>query len=177
MDIFKLDGIVQCFISYKIAPSTRETYNSAQCICRVFCKSFGVEQPYALQEETLCRFVTFLAGEGLKHRSIKAYLAGIMPANIAQDYGNPFFNGAMPHLEYMLGWIKKREALSRAPLKPRLPITISVLRNNLKSVWLAAKKHADCVMWAATRTVFPPCLCGQESSWSLPSMSMTQEHT
>ena len=60
-------------------------------------------------------FVAFLAGEGSKHRSIKAYLAEVRFANIAQDYGNPFLNGTMPRLEYMLGGIKKHEALSGAP--------------------------------------------------------------
>ena len=62
-------------------------------------------------------FVAFLAGEGSKHRSIKAYLAGLRFANIAQDYGNPFLNGAMPRLEYMLGGLKKHEGLSGAPHK------------------------------------------------------------
>ena len=155
MDISHLDEIVQCFIGCSIAPSTRAAYKSAQRRYHAFCTLFGVEQPYKLKEETLCHFVAFLAGEGLKHRSIKANLAGIRFSNIAQNYGNPFVNGDMPHLEYTLGGIKKREALSGAPPKPRLPITISVLRS-LKSVWLAAKSHhPDCIMlWAAACTVF-----------------------
>ena len=156
MDISHLDGIVQYFIGCSIASSTRAAYKSAQRRYHAFCTLFGVEQPYPLREETMCRFVAFLAGEGLKHRSIKAYLAGVRFANIAQDYGNPFLNGAMPRLEYTLWGIKKHEVLSGAPPpKPRLPITISVLRS-LKSVWLAAKPHhPDCVMlWAAACTGF-----------------------
>ena len=48
-----------------------------------------------------------------------------------QDYGNPFLSRAMPCLEYTTGRIKKHEALSGAILKPRLPITINVLKLNL----------------------------------------------
>ena len=98
---------------------------------------------------TLCHFVAFLVGEGLKHQSIKAYLAGIRFANIAGLW-QPFpQRGHAPFRVYAWG-IKKRKALSGAPPKHRLPITISVLRS-LKLVWLAANPHhPDCVMlWAA----------------------------
>ena len=99
-------------------------------------------------EDTLCRYVAFLAGEGLRHRSIKTYLAGIRCLQIQKSLGNPFANG-WPRLEYVLSGIKRVESRSGPPVKKRLPITIDVLCR-LKDVWLSAPLVPDNIMlWAA----------------------------
>ena len=151
LDFSKLDGIVQHYIDCSIAPATRSAYQSAQRRYGAFCSRFGIWEPYPLREDKLCRFVVFLASEVLKHRTIKSYLSGLRFANISQEYGNPFKSGAMPRLEYVLGGIKRREALTGVPLKPRLPITIEVMEK-LKRIWIPSPNpHPDNVMlWAAS---------------------------
>jgi hypothetical protein len=52
----------------------------------------------------LCRYVTYLAKEGLKH------LSGIRCLQIQKALGNPFVSGSMPRLEYVLMGIKHVEA-------------------------------------------------------------------
>ena len=103
------------------------TLTAALCLPHTRPIRFGIWEPYPLREDKLCRFVVFLASEGLKHRTIKLYLSGLRFANIFQDYGNPFKSEALPRLEYVLGGIKRREALTGLPRKPRLPITIEVM--------------------------------------------------
>ena len=63
--------------------------------------------------------------------------------------GNPFTDGAMPRLEYVLSGIKRVEAHSGSRTRTRLPITITILRQ-LKEVWLSAPGQPDHIMlWAA----------------------------
>ena len=51
----------------------------------------------------------------------------------------------------MLGGVKRREALTGVPPKPRLPITIEVMEN-LQQIWIPSPKpHPNNVMlWAAS---------------------------
>ena len=113
-----------------------------------FCMKYGVGTPYPLQEDTLCRYVAFLAKEGLKHRSIKSYLSGIRWWQIQLALGNPFVQ-PMPRLEYVLTGIKRVECRGGNQPRTRLPITMEVLQR-LKDVWLAQSWSADGVMlWAA----------------------------
>ena len=107
-----------------VAPS-RTAYRSAQRRYLAFCSRFGVSVPYPLQEDTLCSYVAYLAKDGLKHHTIKAYLSGIRCLQIQHSMGNPFANGGMPLLEYVLSGIKRVEAQSGSQTQP---ITIDVLR-------------------------------------------------
>ena len=77
MDLANLDGAVELFLNSCVAASTHSAYKSAQRWYIAFCTQFGVASPYPLQEHTLCRYVAYLAQQGLKHRTIKAYLLGI----------------------------------------------------------------------------------------------------
>ena len=93
--------------------------------------------------------MAFLGQEGLKHSTIKAYLSGVRFAQIHLSLGNPFSNGAMTRLEYVLSGIKRVEARTKAPQKPRLPITVEIMKI-LKDAWTGARKHPDLIMlWAA----------------------------
>ena len=61
-----------------------------------------------------------------KHHSIIAYLSGLRFAQINHSMGNPF-DKPLTRLEYDLTGIKRAEAYSNAPTKPRLPITLELL--------------------------------------------------
>ena len=110
-------------------------------------------EPFPLQEDTLCRFVAFLAQEGLKHRSIKSYLSGLRFAQIHHAQGNPF-DKPLPRLEYVLAGVKRAEAHANTSQRSRLPITLDLLKK-LQAIWLAPPTHPDNIMlWAASCTGF-----------------------
>ena len=98
--------------------------------------------------------MAFLAREGLKHRFIKSYLSCIRFAQITLSLGNPFANGAMPCLEYVLGGIKRVQAQNGVAPKPHLPVTINILQK-LRVIWLQGNPHPNSIMlWAAACTGF-----------------------
>ena len=147
-------GAIEHYIDSCVAPATRSAYGTAHRRYTAFCGQFGIASPYPLTEGTLCRYVAFLGQEGLKHSTIKAYLSGIRFAQIHLSLGNPFSNGAMPRFEYVLTGIKRVEARTRAPQKPRLPITVEIMAR-LKDAWRGAHEHPDTIMlWAAACTGF-----------------------
>ena len=126
LDITQLDVVVEGFLGDCITPATRAAYKSAQRRYGAFCVKYGVASPYPLQEDTLCRYVAFLAREGLRHRSIKSHLSGIRCLQIQHGLGNPFAN-PLPRLEYVLTGIKRVEARGGSRSRTRLPITIEIL--------------------------------------------------
>ncbi len=42
------------------------------------------------REEVLCKFVAQMASEGLRYRTIKAYMAGVRHLHIEEGLGDPF---------------------------------------------------------------------------------------
>lgn len=153
LDITSLDIAVGGFLDKGIAASTRTAYRSAQRRYAEFCTRYGVTHPYPLTEHILCRYVAFLAKEGLKHRTIKAYLSGIRYLQIMKALGNPF-EVSLPRLEYVLTGVKRAEAQTGQRPRTRLPITIDILKG-LKEVWLAPPVQHDSIMlWAAACTGF-----------------------
>ena len=136
-----------------MAPATRASYATAQHRYLSFCTEAGVVEPWPVVEAILCRYVTFLGQQGLKHRSIKAYLSGLI-YNIRLGLGNPFAHEAMLHLEYVFTGIKRVQAHQAPPLLKRLAITIEITRM-LQSVWVKREVNAQTVMlWAAACTGF-----------------------
>ena len=60
----------------------------------------------------------------------------------------------MPRLEYVLSGVKREEAHSGTKQRPRLPITLDILRK-LRDIWLSHLRDPDGVMlWAAACTGF-----------------------
>ena len=97
----------------------------------------------------LCRYVTYLGQQNLKHKTIKAYLSGLRFTQIHLGGGNPFQNDAMPQLEYVLKGIKRVQARPAEPPNQRLPITGDIMRS-LHAVWISEHPDPDNVMlWAA----------------------------
>ena len=61
-------------------------------------------------EPHLCSFVSLLADQGLKYRTVKVYLSAIRHLQISAAQPDPFGGTPMARLEYVLRGIKKREA-------------------------------------------------------------------
>ena len=149
LGISDLDGAVERFLDSSVAPSTRSAYKSAQRRFAGFCVTYGIQHPFPLQEDTLCRYVVFLAEQKLKHRTIKSYLSGIRHQQIQKSLGNPFANGGMPRLECVLTGIKREEARANPPKLVRLPITLDIMQH-LRRVWIGDKPHPEgSMLWAA----------------------------
>ena len=106
-----------------------------------------------VSELVLCQFVTYLAREKLKHRTIKVYLSAIRFLHIEGGMDDPF-KPPLLRLEYVMKGIKRCEAQQHNGSRERLPISPSILRK-IKAVWEASASDSDIVMlWAACCVAF-----------------------
>ena len=71
--------------------------------------------------------VAKLAAEGLKHRSIKTYMAGVRHLHIEEGLGDPFMP-VLARLHYVLRGVKHAQGEAGAGRRERLPITPPILR-------------------------------------------------
>ena len=100
-----------------------------------------------MSEALLCKFVSFLAGEGLKHRTIKTYLSGVRFLHIRSGFPDPFLSH-MPRLDYTMKGVKRVEA-EKGGGQRTLHMTPPLLRK-LKGVWESSVVGHDAMMiWAA----------------------------
>ena len=148
LDRSELDDLVHRFFLKGLADSTLRSYKSAQKRYGSFCAGVGMH-PLPASEEGLCRFVAKLAEEGLKHRTIKAYLSGVRHLHIMEGLADPF-KQPLEQLHYVLRGVKWCEGeQGRAP-RERLPISPEILRK-IKAVWEQVQpvSHDRVMLWAA----------------------------
>ena len=135
-----------------IAPTTGQVYHSAKRRFLQFCSRANLN-PLLLSEPLLCRYVSFLANDGLSPRRVKCYLSALCHLQVSMHLGDPQI-GAMPRLEQVLKGVKRQYA------KPRLPMTPECLAK-IKSVWNKELAKFDHIMlWAVC------CLCYFAFLWS-----------
>lgn len=139
-----MDKAVQELLSNGVAPSTSLTYASGWRRFLAFCDTFNLH-PLPLREDTLCRFVAFLAGDYLSHQTIVSYLSACRFFQILSGFPDPSWS-SLPQLAYVLKGIRRT---SSSPRRCRLPITPDLLRAVL-AVWSRGVFDFDKVMlWAA----------------------------
>ncbi len=135
-----------------LAQSTHKVYSSGQKRFLDFCAAAGLRAVPA-DEEVLCKFAAKLASEGLRHRTIKSYMAGVRHLHIEEGLADPFLP-ALPRLHYVLRGVKRTEGGGGDPRRERLPITPPLLRQ-MKEVWDSRASDPDRVMlWAACCLAF-----------------------
>ena len=88
LDHSELDHLAHHFFLKGLASSTLRVYQSAQRRYGKVCAEDGL-QAVPASEEGLCRFVAKLAGDGLKHSTIKSYLAGVRHLHIEEGLADP----------------------------------------------------------------------------------------
>ena len=134
-----------------LAASTQKSYNSAKRRYIQFCALHHIH-PTPLNEQTLCRYVAYLANEGVAHSSIKCYLAALRHLHIEQDLGDPHIS-SMPKLELVTRGVKRAQSQT-GKLRARQPITPELL-TKMKIAWLGAGASWDgCMLWAAATLCF-----------------------
>lgn len=101
-----------------------------------------------VSEQVLCRYVSYLAESGLKHRTIKSYLSAIRFLHIAEGEADPF-KASHLRLQYVLQGIKRVEAEAGAGRRERLPITPRILRSLKGMLDKKATDHDVVMLWAA----------------------------
>ena len=103
-------------------------------------------------------FVGHLAQQGLAHTSIKVYLSAVRSLHVAAGQHKEFAQQLTPRLQQVLTGVKKESA----PRRPRLPITLEIMRK-LKSILLKQPNdHDNILMWAACCLAFFGFLrCGE----------------
>lgn len=96
----------------------------------------------------LCKYVSYLADVGLKHKTIKVYLSAIRHLHIAEGEKDPF-QTAQHRLHYTLRGVKRCEAEKSSDRRERLPISPGILRK-IKGVLEVSASNPDVIMlWAA----------------------------
>ena len=146
MDITSLEATVQKFYTCGIAKSTDRTYTSAKKRFLKFCLTYNIT-PFPASETTLCLFVSYLAEEGLRYQSIRAYLSALRHLYISQGQPDPFTENRFPRLQYVLKGVHRCEG----PAEPRgrLPITPTILPY-LREAWSQqGDSFEHCMLWAA----------------------------
>ena len=110
MEVRRLDKLVEFFVDGSLALSTKRAYESGQRKYLSFCGRVGAP-PLPLKEDGLCRFVSSLAEEGLRHTTIKGYLSAVRKMQIVGGLGDPFI-ASWPLLECTLRGVKLSQAKS-----------------------------------------------------------------
>ena len=76
LDVGELEESAVFFFAKGLVDSSQKTYKSGKNRYLHFCQSVHCS-PLPASEETLCKFVSYVACEGLKHCTIRTYLLAI----------------------------------------------------------------------------------------------------
>ena len=102
--------------------------------------------PLPITEKKLVSFVAFTAQQGLKHQTIKCYLAAIRHLQIECGGGDPRVE-SMPLLSLSLQGAKREQA--GVEKWTSLPVTLAIMEK-LRQVWSSSPPSKDHLMlWAA----------------------------
>ena len=135
-----------------LAVSTQRTYSCGQRRYLRFCEAAGT-QALPVREDVLCKFIAQLSLDGLRHRTMKTYMAGIRLLQIDRGLGDPFLS-SLCKLHYVLWGVKRTQAEDGGSSRKRLPITPSLLRS-IKGIWDRNCADPDLIMlWAACCMAF-----------------------
>ncbi|XP_070555019.1 uncharacterized protein [Ptychodera flava] len=146
----QLMTLATAYIHNSVAENMRRTYQVGQTCYANFCSSYGLRAtPITVRAAIL--FATNLADRGLAYKTIKVYLAGEMHKHVELGYEDDVTTHAL--LQRTLQGIRRS---IRDVRRPRLPITISVLRHLKESLrsWEGLCDHDKVMLWASFTLAF-----------------------
>ena len=129
-----------------LAKSSRNTYATGQRRYVKFCKMVGAK-PIPTSESILTLFVTHLATANISLRTIKVYLAAVRHIHVCKGLHKHFNQQITPRLHLILRGIQKRLS-SRHFTKPRLPITLPILRSIKRALSKDTPSYDNTIFWA-----------------------------
>ncbi len=94
-----MEALVQFYFAKGLAPSTQRTYRTGKQRYLNFCLSARYT-PIPVSEPVLCSYVSYLADQGLKYRTIKVYLSAIRHLQIEKGLPDPFQGQQNLHYAY-----------------------------------------------------------------------------
>ena len=86
LDVARLDQVVHSLYQAGLAQSTQKTYAAGKKRYIDFCEKTAAA-PLPAIEKQLCRFVAYLKEEGLRHQTVKSYLAAVRHMQISNGRG------------------------------------------------------------------------------------------
>ena len=119
LDVSTLEQNVQFYLQAAVTKSTMRSYTSGYHRYSDFCSRYGY-QPLPMSETVLCKFVTFLGQQQLKHQTIS--LVSVSSTSPTVEVTPSF--GTCPGSNMS---IKAEEAKKGEQSWPHLPITLAIL--------------------------------------------------
>ena len=141
------------FLQNGLANSTKRCYESGQRRYFTFCDKVNFS-PLPASENSIALFISYLGSEKVSYKTIKSYLAAVRHLHIS--FGLSFI-GLSPRTHLLIRGIKRTQ--SDAAVRPRLPITPSVLRNIKTSLAGKPLDYDNWLYWAAMCLAFFGFLC------------------
>ena len=136
-----------------LAPSTRQSYDSASKRFHTFCTLYNIMSPFPVTEHLLCCFAAHLVDEGLSPQTVKAYLAGVRNMQLSLGLPDPRDQSSLPLLRRVQAGISRVRLQQGASAQIRLPVTPALLRRIRDH--LDATSHPErLVLWAVACTAF-----------------------
>ena len=100
-------------------------------------------------ELELCYFAAYLVQEGLAPASNKVYLVAVHHMQVLSGFPEPREISSLPRLKLVLNRISRSRVGAGSLQRPRLPITMHILKGVFTTLWQQPPTFNTTVLWAA----------------------------
>ena len=140
-------------LAESLATLTKKVYSSGQKRFLEFCSLYEINDVLPVSQELLCYFVAYLGKQGLRHSTIKSYLAAVRSLQVDYGFNSPF-EESMPKLDRVMKGIKVEQGKKGQAPQRKLPITPKILRQ-FRAQWTRiGGDYEETMLWAAATVCF-----------------------